>query len=130
MEEFNSFRKQFLIRYVLVFLVLMTPILLAGYIEAARGVAFGALLAGLFFIVHGHVLSRAVTLPPMRARFNIVSHYVLRYVLYFIALIGTIQRPDIHFLGVAAGLILPRIVILLFYTFNISQLEPLEGTKK
>ena len=118
MEEFKAFRKQFLIRYAGLFLVLFLPLLLFGYFELAHGFAFGGLLAGLFFIVHGHVLSRAVNLPPMRARFSIFAHFVLRYVLYFIALTGAMDRPDLSFLAVAAGLILPRLVILIFYTFN------------
>ncbi len=126
MEEYNYFRKQFLIRFGGIFLILAAPLLLLGYLEALYGFAFGALLAGLFFIVHGHVLTKSLQLPSLRARFYIFSHYVLRYVLYFIALMGAIQRPDIHFLGVAAGLILPRLVILIFYTFSSKNIKPAE----
>ena len=126
MEEFKTFRKQFIIRYVGLFLVLLIPFLLSGYMEVVRGFALGGVLAGLFFIVNGQVLARSLQIHPLRARFSVFSHYVLRYVLYFIALTGAIQRPDVQFLGVAVGLLLPRLVILLFYTFRPTEVQPAE----
>ncbi len=126
MQEYIVFRKLFLIRYAGIFLVLILPLLIAGFFEAARGFAFGAVLAGLFFIVQGQILSRAFSMPSLRARIFIFSHYLLRYTLYFLALTGSVQREEFHFLGVTAGLILPRLVILIFYTFKNGIMQPVK----
>ncbi len=118
MQEFLAFRKNFIIRLIIIVVCVAVIILITGYSEILYGYVFGSTLAVLAFLVHGQILSRAVNLPEMRATFYVVAHYMLRYTLYFIALMVSVQRSDLQFLGVVLGLVMPRLAIFLFYTFG------------
>jgi len=122
LQEFLNFRKHFVALNAGVALVLVTFLWLLGWHEPALGLMMGFTVAVLSFWVHGNVLSRAFSMPSNRARLYVFINFLARYVLYFFTLLGALQHSPGHFWGAVGGLLVPRLVILVFYTFNLKEL--------
>jgi len=129
MQEFMSFKKNFVLLNAGIALGVVTFLLLLGLYQPAIGLILGTAVAVLSFWAHGNVLTRAFSMSSGRARFYVFFNFLIRYFLYFLALAATLQQSELHFLGAAGGLLLPRIVIFIFYTFRVQEIAAAFGKK-
>ena len=118
MQDFVNFKKNFVFLNAGVALGVALILWLLGHSGLAMGLVLGAAVAVLSFWAHGNVLTRAFSMPTHRARFYVFFNFLIRYALYFLALMAALQRSHEHFWGAAIGLLIPRLVILVFYTFK------------
>ncbi|GEM_PF-3192132 len=122
MEDFYKFKKKFVLLIAGVALAILLLLLILGLYQPAQGLILGTAVAVLAFWVHGNVLSRAFSMSTKRAKFYVFFNFLVRYLLYFLILLTALQYSEGHFLGAAGGLVIPRLVILVFYTFRAADL--------
>ena len=122
MEDFFAFKRRFVLLIVGVALIILSVLILLGYHQVGQGLGLGTAAAIFAFWIHGNVLKRASSMYPKRAKFYVFFNFLLRYILYFLILLTTLQLSVEHFWGAAGGLVVPRLVILVFYTFKAADL--------
>ncbi len=122
-QELHAFQKRFAFLTVSLAAPAVIMLLVVGYSNIAAGLALGGTVALLNFWSHGKTLSQAFNYTQFKAKAYVFLNYLVRYLLYFLTLAATLQRSELHFMGAVAGLLLPRLVILIFYTFKSSELK-------
>ncbi len=116
MEEFIRFKKRFALLIGGMALLISAILFLLGLQQVVFGLIPGAAVAILVFWAHGNVLARAFSMPTTRAKMYVFMNFLVRYVLYFIVLLVSLNYSIWHFWGAVGGLLIPRVVILIFYT--------------
>ncbi len=128
MEEFAKFKKRFVCLNGIMALAGAVVLFFLGMHQGAQGLILGAAVAALAFLAHGNALAKAFSMPTTRAKFYVFFNFIVRYGLYILVLVGTMQHSMGHFWGAVGGLLLPRLVILLFYTFQSDDGEMEKGS--
>ncbi len=122
MQEFYLFQRRFITVSALLGAAAAAVLLILGFYRVVPGMALGGSVALFAFWFHGRTLSRAFKLSSRGAKVFVFFSFLGRYLLYFVTLAVALQRGEWHFFwGAAGGLLLPRLVILFFYTFKIEK---------
>lgn len=122
MEDFFAFKRKFVLLIAGVALIIFSILVVLGYYQVGHGLGIGTAAAIFAFWIHGNVLKRSFSMSSKQAKFYVFFNFLLRYILYFLILLATLQLSVEHFWGAAGGLVVPRLVILLFYTFKAADL--------
>ncbi|MDO9591626.1 MAG: ATP synthase subunit I [Erysipelotrichaceae bacterium] len=82
------------------------------------GLAFGTALGLLNFRQLGATLEKAINMPPSKAQTYVSTHYFIRFTLVAIALFVSVASPQIHVVGMVAGLMTVKLVIYMTQLFS------------
>lgn len=82
------------------------------------GLAFGTTLGLLNFRQLSATLEKAIRMTPSKAQTYVSVHYFIRFALMGVALYVAVSSPQIHVLGMVAGLMTVKIVIYLTQLFS------------
>lgn len=77
------------------------------------GFLFGLIISMLSFKLLDNTINKAVKMPPGKANSYAFTHYILRYLIYFMVLFVAAQADYLNLLSAVFGLLIVKLTILL-----------------
>lgn len=82
------------------------------------GLIFGSIISILSLKLIDNTISKAVKMPPGRARGHSITHYFARYIIYFFVLLVAAKAEYLNLLSTIGGLLTVKFVIIFSTIFD------------
>ncbi len=104
------------IKHTILFSLVITALfLLTGYLGFAYGFFYGTLIAIINWLLLARTMEKSTAYSPRQAKFYAMAHYILRFIIIFVAVYIAAMREDMHVVATLLALFVPKATILWEY---------------